>query len=364
MSNIYSIETEERRQEERRQEGASLWIVRLDRGLTAAEEHELCEWMATDERNKAALLKMAEVWDDSHVLSRLASVFPREPADNRTSYFPRYAVAASILVATLVFWNLGEKIFHTNPGTSADMVQADQGVYETAIGDHSTVKLSDGSKLALNTNTRIRVEFSPGQRLLFLERGEINVEVARDENRPLSVLAGDRIIQAVGTAFSVRLEDSHDIELVVSHGKVLVGVRPHGAVASEPEALPSRPELQQSGLAVEKGDRVVLGQANPELVTLSPEEIEVRLAWTDGNLVFRGESLSEVVNELSRYTPIEFVIQDEDIRSVRVAGMFRSDDVEGFLIALQANFNIAYEHIGDERVVLKSKVAQPTKSYL
>jgi transmembrane sensor len=234
-------------------------------------------------------------------------------------------------------------------------------VYETAIGDHATVSLSDGSTMALNTNTRIRVAFSPGQRLLFLERGEINIEVARDEDRPLSVVVGDRIIQAVGTAFSVRLEDSQDIELVVSHGKVLVGVKPHGTLASQADALPTRPELEKSGLAVEKGGRVVLGQTNTETVTLSPDEIEVRLSWTDGNLVFRGEPLSEVVTELSRYTPIEFVIQDENIRTVRVAGMFRSDDVEGFLMALQANFNIVYEKTDEERVVLKSKVAHSTK---
>ena len=38
----------------------------------------------------------------------------------------------------------------------------------------------------------------------------------------------------------------------------------------------------------------------------------------------RGESLAAAVAEVGRYTPVEFVIEDENLQQVRVAGLFQS----------------------------------------
>jgi transmembrane sensor len=98
-----------------------------------------------------------------------------------------------------------------------------------------------------------------------------------------------------------------------------------------------------------------LGQVNDAPQPIAADEIDVRLSWRDGNLIFRGQPLIEALNEIERYTPVEFVITDEKLKTVRVAGMFKAGDVEGLLETLRQNFNITYERVGTETIVIKSK---------
>ena len=80
----------------------------------------------------------------------------------------------------------------------------------------------------------------------------------------------------------------------------------------------------------------------------------MQLSWLSGNLIFRGESLATAVTEVGRYTSVEFVIQEEALRRVRVAGLFKTGDVSGFLSSLEANFDIVYKRADDETVVLSA----------
>jgi transmembrane sensor len=79
------------------------------------------------------------------------------------------------------------------------------------------------------------------------------------------------------------------------------------------------------------------------------------LSWQKGNLIFRGEPLSEAIVEISRYTSVEFVIVDDDLKTIQVAGLFKSGDISGFLAALEANFDIQYERLGNQTYLTTSQ---------
>jgi len=85
---------------------------------------------------------------------------------------------------------------------------------------------------------------------------------------------------------------------------------------------------------------MILGSADAEVSEISPEDIAVKLSWQQGNLIFRGESLAEAVDEIGRYTTVEFVILDENLKKLRISGLFKAGDVEGLLTTLKENFNI------------------------
>src|SRR5436190_5985070 len=74
----------------------------------------------------------------------------------------------------------------------------------TRIGEQRTITLKDGSRMALNTDTRIVVEPWNETRGVRLERGEAYFEVAKDPKKPFVVVAGKKRIVAIGTAFAVR----------------------------------------------------------------------------------------------------------------------------------------------------------------
>ena len=350
MSNIHQLPTQGRLHDE-----ASEWLAKLDRGLSADEEKLLKLWMAQSAEHRTAFLKLASLWDRMGSLSLLSELFPRPAAQPKATrrYYPA-AIAASVAFAVgIAVWQMAGSNRWWLP--QDNVVAIVDGVYETAIGQQSTVNLPDDSLLVLNTNSLVKVVYSDQQRLLILERGEMNIEVAHDAQRPLSVIAGQKVVQAVGTAFNVQIVNDSEVELIVTEGKVLVAER--GDIrgdATGKAAGSSFNVASDKSAVVAKGERVLLGSSEEEIAKVSDSDISAQLSWRQGSLVFRGETLAEAVVELSRYTPVKFVIQDARIGAIRIGGRFKAGDVDGLLATLKENFNIDYERPDADRVLLKA----------
>lgn len=353
MSNIHRLSTPARCHDE-----ASEWLARLDRGLSADEEQALDSWVKQSAEHREALLRLASLWDGMDSLSLLAELFPRPVRQPRAlrRYYP--AIAASVLFAVaMVAWQFaGPSLTQLSRWWRPDNVVAIvDGVYETAIGEQFTVDLPDRSRLVLNTDSLVKVVFSDKQRLLILERGEMNIEVAHDAERPLSVMAGQKIVQAVGTAFNVQISNDSEVELIVTEGKVLVAER--GDIKGETgiRAGNAMQPLSDAATMVSAGERVVLGASQPAIAKVSDSDISAQLSWRQGNLVFRGETLAEAVVELGRYTPVKFELADQKLAHIRIGGRFKAGDVDGLLATLRENFEIDYERPDAERVLLKAR---------
>lgn len=355
-NNIHPISLQSKRQQavldEQRLAEASDWIAKLDRNLTPAETEALQLWLAQSPEHRATLLEVAALWDKMDTLQRLADLFP--PAEkNVRPQWQHWGLAASVaLVASLLtFWWQPELLTPSATATSA--IVATQSSYQTRIGETNTIELPDQSKLVLNTNSFVVVKYSAKARIIELQRGEILIDVAHDTSRPLSVLAGGKIIQAVGTAFNVQVRDSQ-VELIVTDGKVRVETALTEMIADE-HRLANR--LPESALAISKGEKVDLdasGQQEEKVQKMDAVDIAASLSWRSGNLIFRGESLADAVAEISRYTDIQFELADDaKLKDIHVAGMFKTGDVNGLLAVFKSNFNISHERLSRDRILLK-----------
>src|SRR5262249_1445211 len=91
----------------------------------------------------------------------------------------------------------------------------------TGRGEQQSALLPDGSQLELGGDTGVKLEFTPQQRLIEAQEGEIFYRVKHDAKRPFVVRAGPVIVTAIGTAFSVRRE-SGTVSVVVAEGVVEV----------------------------------------------------------------------------------------------------------------------------------------------
>src|SRR5690606_28626324 len=103
-------------------------------------------------------------------------------------------------------------------------------VVRTGVGEQRTVTLEDGSRVSLNTATRLSLHFDRGVRRVRLQSGEALFEVARDPGRPFVVESGDRQVRALGTAFIVR-RDAGRIAVTLMEGSVEVA--PVGGTAGD-----------------------------------------------------------------------------------------------------------------------------------
>lgn len=336
MTTIHQLPTDQASYDQ-----ASDWIVKLDRGLTPDEELALQEWLVAGPNNQATLTEMTQLWDKMDAMSRLADIFAK-PTAEKPAWQAYSAIAASfILVALIGLWALFGGVGPATP---------DRGtIYQTAIGEQSSIMLPDGTQVVLNTNSQLEVIYTQQARLLQLHRGELHISVAKDQNRPLTVIAAGKMVQAVGTEFNIEITDRQKIELVVTEGKVKVGVQqaPQKLLANS-QTLTSNADAP----TVSAGEEMLLGQAQEQITQVSPEEIAVKLSWRTGNLIFRGEPLEEAVKEIGRYTSVEFVFMSEDLKKVRVAGLFKAGDVQGLLATLRENFDIISHKDSDGKVRL------------
>lgn len=339
------------RSKEQRMQEAGDWVARLDRGLNVEEEALLDQWLRADAANRRTLDYMLKVWDKAESLKRLAALFPT-PIRRRDRIRPYAltAVAASAVLVAALFWADVYRPGITPEDEAAIETDVTSEIYETAVGERKKVWLADGSSVFLNTNSLIEVRIDDQQRELILHQGEAIFGVAHDPERAFSVSAGDGIFTAVGTEFNLEMMNHHHVELVVTDGEVLVGVKTGSTVSSARAAPGSYP---RPSVVVSAGQQYIVGESDRQVVQIEPADIEVRLSWRQGNLVFRGESLEEAVREISRYATVQFVFVDEDLRNERVGGLFKAGDVDGMLETLQNNFDIEYERVGDNRVLLR-----------
>lgn len=359
MSNIHQIHLQSKRQqsvlESQRLEQACEWIARIDRELQTEEKQALQQWLAASAFNQQTLFEVAKLWDKMDALSRLSALFPAVEPKISQQRRPLTGLAMAASAAAVLL--LGALLYRGNlnplDAEPASAVVAMQATYQTRVGENNTIELPDKSKLVLNTNSFVVVRYSAGARVIELQRGEINIDVAHDTSRPLSVIAGGKIIQAVGTAFNVDLRQDH-VELIVTDGKVLVG---SNSDKDLPTAQTLAKRLPKSSLAISKGERVDLdprGKTREQVQKIDAVELAASLSWRSGNLIFRGENLQDALAEISRYTDIQFELADDaKLKTIHVAGMFKTGDVDGLLEVFRSNFNISHERLSGDKILLK-----------
>lgn len=335
---------------------ASDWLAKFDRGLSEQEELQLKQWLSESTAHQDMFLKMARLWDNLGALERLKVLFPEPPVKPAT-YRP-WAIAASFVLTGMLI-AVGLRLTPDWIIGSDELVVLSEQYFETGIGDLKRVTLSDGSQLFVNTNSSVKVTFTQSQRVIELNKGELHIQVAHNTQRPLSVFAAGQVIQAVGTAFNVELSpgsaSAELVELIVTEGKVRIAKQ--AATLVTPEST-EQVRLPEHTTALVEGQKALLSDAPIDDTTklirdIAASEINAQLSWHSGNLVFRGESLQHVLNEVSRYNAVSFEVADNILNETRVAGLFKTNDLSGFLKALEQNFAINNVRLADNRILLK-----------
>lgn len=345
MSKIVAINTNKDPMDE-----ASLWITRLDRGLSEEEQKELKSWLQVSTMHVDIFMQLVKLWDKMESLSQLSELFPHKPQPTVNNKSPIFAWAASVVCATLIslgLWLNADGFFGQNTMQVVQFVDE----YETKIGEQSTFFLQDKTRIKLNTNSLLKVTYTNKQRVFELSRGEMHVVVAHNQQKPLSVYAGSNVIQAVGTAFNVELSNQ-DVELIVTDGKVLVA--DINNLSAAPLEL-RNVYLPAKSFAVSKGQKAQLRAKNTNIVVSDEGRLTSDLAWQQGNLIFRGESLFDAMQEVSRYTDYQFDFGDEDTKTLQIAGLFKTSDISGLLAALESNFNVVFKKISNNKIRLSKK---------
>jgi len=334
MSEIVRLRTRAEIDEE-----AAAWVWRLDSAAgSAIDQLAFDAWLRQDSRHRQAMEELSKVWE---ALDGLAEAKRGEKiatftdaakrAATRGRHFWWFAVAATIAVVVA--------------GTAWLQTGNEIQTLATAVGQQRSVTLVDGSIVTLNTNTILETALTRSVRQIYLRKGEAHFQVAHDRSRPFLVHAGDAVVRAVGTEFEVRLRADQHVDVVVNEGRV--EVQTAGPVLPPGPGTRSQTSSVTTVRALSAGEQLSTASAAYVIVPLSSEQLTSELAWRQGAIIFDGESLSEAVSEIERYTDARIVVSDSSVAALRVGGRFRTDDVQGFLDGLQAALPVTIRRTAD-----------------
>jgi len=355
MSNVSQLfnKDSEKTKDNNIQELACLWISRMDRGLTTTEQQQLVAWCNQSSLHHDSLLEMASYWDDLSVLNELSALFPltKKNEKSKLNKFPYLALAASIAIVSIISINAltNESFLPFLPSINEQALTQTKS-FNTQVGQQTSITLKDGSQIQLNTNSLVEVNYSTKQRLLTLVRGEARFDVAKDINRPFTVIVGDKSFTALGTIFNVQKNNLQAMELVVTEGKVLISKATAQVNDIKKTLVQASTELATNNLnaiLVVSGEKAIIEEQSASSIAtpiekVSLDQIHRDLAWQQGMLIFEGEPLSKALSEISRYTNSTFEIVDSELADIHVAGYFKAGDIEGLLTSLHSNFGINF----------------------
>jgi transmembrane sensor len=326
---------------------AAAWVARFDAGDVSAKDQAVFQqWLNRSALHREAIAEYGNLWSefdalrpltDSGEAGRETSARNGQPALLEKAK-PWLAACAAAVIAMVG----GTAFFHSRPQVPAKVAVhlPTRFFYETAVGGHRRIALADGSLVVLNTNSRLNVDFSGNRRDVHLVRGEAYFEVVHDKTRPFTVYANNYVVRDIGTAFDVHLSKAGFVEVGVTKGSVEV------APAGDEHVYGTRKSL---GILT-AGQNIVLGQKVERAEVVANADLGRKLAWRQGELIYTGQPLGDVLADVSRYSDIKIELADPALENLPVGGAFRTDQIEAIFAALESNFGIHAEWIDPQHV--------------
>ncbi|MBV7534696.1 FecR domain-containing protein [Duganella sp. sic0402] len=301
---------------------AAEWLARRDRDDWSEQQQQAFDaWINAATAHRIAWLRLESIWQRADRLGSLHH--PGRSAVPAAALFSQryWRIAAGVTLVVGAAW-------------IATIGLRDQPTqYKTALGQSTSLALDDGTRVTLNTNTRLWAKLASARRVVWLDKGEAYFEVTHDASRPFVVEAGSRRITVLGTRFSVRRDDDGQVQVTVADGRVQVSPTADGATA-----VPAIITRNDSLLA--KGDAVLVSHETDQQTTS-------RLSWRQGRLVLDQMTLAQAAQEFNRYNKRQLLIADPVAAQLRIGGSFNVDNIDGFARLLEQGMGLKVARQGD-----------------
>lgn len=232
-----------------------------------------------------------------------------ENRKNRTTPTHRNASLAAtplLLVAACLF------VWHTQWSTEQHSLQ-------TVVGEIQSIELKDGSRITLDTNTRLNVKYTHASRTVELVQGQARFDVKPDQDRPFKVQTSHARVSVLGTVFDIRQTDLQNSNaapgttITVSEGLISVD---HAKKPNWPDWIPYTPYQQHIKLKARQRYQLDSEGTTGRLT----EHIDTStLQWPLNRLRFIDAPLNDIVAELNRYSEKPWHIQHSKLGTMRVS---------------------------------------------
>lgn len=271
-----------------------------------AEQSAFDIWLAESSLHEVAYLRLEAAWTRADRLAALSRpAMTAKSAPQRGGWRPMKFLAAGAAALAVIVAGAAQHYF----------AKPDLQTYATPVGGQERITLSDGSQIELNTDTRLRANFSKDENKVWLEKGEAYFEIKHNPARKFVVMVNGHRVADLGTKFRVLSEPGHT-EVALLEGKVSID-----AAGTSGSGQP---------IVLKPGEVAVANAQSFRVVSTNEKILADELGWRRGVVVFDSVTLAEAAVELNRYNRKQVAIADPVTAQRRIAGTFRTNDIDGF----------------------------------
>ena len=310
---------------------AAAWVAQLhDEQRSPHLEARVHAWLGENEDHRRAFNRMTHVWERSGLIRMRAR---GDACATRTGPRSRVTPRALTLAATLILAGIVIVYFWRDDAVV------------TGVGQQQVRLLRDGTRVVLNTDTRIEVNYDERARRVRLIRGEAWFDVSKRPTWPFIVSVDGQEIRALGTSFIVRHDDTQGLSVTLVEGRISVAPVARNDGAST-----------QAAQILAPGQRLLI--ARNHAPTLDRPELTRVTAWERGRVEFEDTPLGDAANEMNRYSKTHVAVADAEVAQLRIGGVFRAGDSDEFVRIVTAAFGLKADRSGSG-IVLSQPTAPP-----
>jgi transmembrane sensor len=328
-------------------EQAASWLVRMEEDDSHACRTEFVAWAKASPRHVEELLFVQAIWSEFARIDPARQIdLQTLPTANEESVVPlnpgaeapkthllahkewpgavkRWAAVAACVAVGAIAWG-----WFAVTGS-----RAESQLYITNRDDQTTINMSDGSVMYLNTDSRARVEFSDSIRQVQLLSGEALFLVEEVPARPFRVITDDATIRAVGTEFNVHLQPNATRVSVIDGVVEIEASRGNAAV---PLAAGSEADVSDG-----------------QVLLVSSPDVQRAATWSGTRqLEFLNTALEDIAAEFNRYNRTQIRIDGNDVRTRTYTVRVAANDPEALIDSLtEDDPSLEATRTGDEIVI-------------
>ncbi|KAA0992705.1 FecR family protein [Dyadobacter aurulentus] len=204
--------------------------------------------------------------------------------------------------------------------------------YQTGYGQTTDIFLEDGSKVALNANSSLKVPrfgFSSDAREVFLAgEGEFSVSHTVDNKRFIVKTSEKFQVEVLGTQFSV-FARPRGTKVALISGSVRVDY-----------------DSKRREVMMEPGDLVVLDKQG-EVQVEKNQDTKTFSSWKEQRYVFDGTSLNDIAAMVEENFGIPVAIADQETRLRTITGNFKTKNADELLKTISEALDLKMSVSGD-----------------
>ncbi len=322
----------------------NLIALKITSGLDKQQKEELQSWLEMSLENRTEYNEVVKILTYSDRLVAMKRInadqdlllvkkkLNRQPKSNKTILvFQR--IAAILIIPLLIYTAWSSLSSHETSKKNVMMKSS-----ETAFGVRSQIQLSDGTKVWINSGSKLTYpeEFSGDSREVQLI-GEAYFQVESDKEHPFYVDLNGYKVKATGTRFDIsNYPEDKEISTYLEHGKVSL--------------LSYSMEKQDESIQLKEKEIIVLNKSERQY-RIENSDGSKYLAWIDGSLIFKNDNTNDVAVRLGRWFNAEIIFDEELSKSGYVfTATFKQESLEEALKLLSYSSPITYKIISGSQL--------------